>query len=67
MLGGQYYGLIYIKEYNDELIIYDEFKETGTGNNIFIRKKIKDNWYIYYDDFDGKVDIKKIKGADPNE
>lgn len=61
MLGGQYYGLIYSKNNNDDLIIYDEYKETGDGNNIFIRQKIKDNWYFYYEDFDGKVDIKKVK------
>lgn len=57
MLGGQYYGLIYSKNNYDELI---KNKEIG-GNNIFIRQKIKDNWYFYYDDYDGKVDVKKIK------
>jgi len=57
MLGGQYYGLIYSKNNHDELI---KNKEIG-GNNIFIRQKIKDNWYFYYDDYDGKVDVKKIK------
>lgn len=57
MLGGQYYGLIYLKENNEELIIYDE----KYGNNIFIREKLKDNWYFYYDDYDGKVNIDKIR------
>ena len=57
MLCGQYYGLIYSKNNHDELI---KNKEIG-GNNIFIRQKIKDNWYFYYDDYDGKVDVKKIK------
>lgn len=64
MLGGQYYGLIYSTEKNffdsRSLIIYDEHKETGDGNNIFIRQKIKKNWYFYYDDYDGKVDTSKI-------
>lgn len=64
MLGGQYYGLIYSKEKNifdrKKLIIYDEYNETGEGNNIFIRQKIKDNWYFYYNDWDRKVDIRKI-------
>lgn len=59
--GRQYYGLIYSKDNNEDLIIYDEFKETGKGNNIFIRQKIKDNWYFYYDDYDGKVDVDKIR------
>lgn len=61
MLGGQYYGLIYSKDNNEDLITYDENKETGKGNNIFIRQKIKDNWYFYYDDYDGKVNINKIR------
>ena len=39
MLGGQYYGLIYIKNINENLIIYDENKETNLGNNVFVRKK----------------------------
>ena len=64
-LGGQYYGLIYSKDKNiydgKELFIYDENKKTDDGNNIFIREKISDNWYYYYDDYDGKVDPKKIK------
>lgn len=60
MLGGQYYGLIYSKANSDELIIYDEYKKTGKGNNIFIRQKIKKYWYFYYNDFDGKVDTNKI-------
>ena len=27
----------------------------------YIRQKIKDNWYFYYEDYDGKVNINKIK------
>lgn len=64
-LGGQYYGLIYSKDkniYDDkDLFIYDENKETGKGNNIFIRQKIVNHWYFYYNDYDGKVNIKEIK------
>ena len=65
MLGGQYYGLIYSINDNingsEKIKIYDEYKETGSGNNIIIREKICDNWYFYYDDYDGKVDTSKIK------
>lgn len=64
MLGGQYYGLIYIRDDiydNKDLFIYDENKETSNGNNIFIREKITKHWYFYYDDYDGKVNISKIK------
>lgn len=60
ILGGQYYGLIYSEETVEDLIVYDEYKETGNGNNKFIRQKIRGNWYFYYDDFDGKVDITRI-------
>ena len=57
MLGGQYWGIIYAP--NDDLLdgntssIYNEKEETG--NNIFIKEKIRDFWYFYYDDYDGKV------------
>ena len=66
MLGGQYWGIIYCP--SDDLIdnnyieIYDENTETNNGNNIFIKERIKENWYFYYDDYDGKVDIKEIEG-----
>ena len=59
MLGGQYWGLIYSR--NDDLLndkikyVYNENERTGKGNNIFIREKIKDRWYFFYDDWDGKV------------
>ncbi len=61
MLGGQYWGLIYCP--TDYLNGKEmEIKgNTGKGNNVFITEKIKDNWYFYYDDYDGKVDIDKIK------
>lgn len=60
MLGGQYYGLIYSKKSERDIIIYDENKETKNGNNYFIRQKISNNWYFYYDDYDGSVNIDKI-------
>ena len=60
-LGGQSYGLIYSNDVSENLIIYDESKYEENGNNIFIKKKIKDNWYFYYKDYDGKVDIDKIR------
>ena len=61
MLGGQYWGLIYCTtDYLDGENI--EIKgNAGEGNNVFITEKIKDNWYFYYDDYDGKVDIDKVK------
>lgn len=61
MLGGQYYGLIYTNESKEKLIVYDENEITQKGNNIFIRQKIKGNWYFYYEDYDGKVNVDKIK------
>lgn len=64
MLGGQYWGLLYIPANNylgeKDLYIYDEHKEKGNGNNIFIREKLKENWFFFYDDYDGKVDTKRI-------
>lgn len=63
MLGGQYCDLIYCEDdYLDgnTIDIYDEYKETGSGNNIFIVEKIKDNWYFSYQDWDGKVDITEV-------
>lgn len=64
MLGGQYFGIIYCPMDDlldgDSIEIYDENRETGRGNNIFIKEKIKEKWYFYYDDYDGKVDIKNI-------
>jgi len=61
MLGGQYWGLIYCTgDYLDgkEMEIIGE---TGEDNNVFITEKIKDNWYFFYEDFDGKVDVNKVK------
>ncbi len=63
MIGGQYWGILYCP--TDDLIngsieIYDEFAETGEGNNIFIKEKIADKWYFYYDDYDGTVDTNTV-------
>ena len=64
MLGGQYYGIIYCPDDNlldgNYIEIYDENEETGKGNNIFIKEKLKDKWYFYYDDYDGIVDVTSI-------
>ncbi len=64
-LGGQTIGLIYSEDstiYGEkEFVIYDEKEETGEGNNILIREKIKKNWYYYYNDYDGKVKIEEIR------
>lgn len=63
-LGGQYWGLIYSisnrYENEEELYIYDQNQKTTSGNNVFIREKIQDHWFFYYDDYDGKVDVKDI-------
>lgn len=65
MLGGQYWGLMYIPsdQYLGEkdLYVYDEKEIEREGNNIFIRKRIKKNWFFYYNDWDGKVDLKQVK------
>lgn len=64
VLGGQYWGLIYSisnrYENEEELYIYDQNQKTTSGDNIFIREKIKDHWFFYYDDYNGKVDVKDI-------
>lgn len=62
ILGGQSWGLLYIpsNEYLGEkkLYIYDEKEFKSDSNNVFIRKKLKKNWFFYYDDWDGKVNLK---------
>lgn len=64
-LGGQYWGVIYSpnEDYlnGKNIEIYDEYKLTGDGNNIVIYEKIKNKWYFFYKDYDGKVDTSKIK------
>lgn len=62
--GGQYWGLIYcptnnLLKNNSNIEIINQ-NETGEGNNIFIKKKIQDKWYFYYDDYDGQVDVNSI-------
>lgn len=64
MLGGQYWDLIYCEDdYIDKnnVKIYNEYEETGKGNNIFVTEKIRDNWYFLYEDWDGKVDTTNIR------
>ena len=61
MLGGQNYGIIYSKIDDEDFIVYDQKKVIGEGNNIFIREKLYDNWYFYYNDWDGEIDVNKIK------
>ncbi len=65
MLGGQYWGIIYCPnnnfiDGNSTIEIYDEKQTNEDGNNIFVKEKIKENWYFYYDDYDGKIDISTI-------
>lgn len=65
MLGGQDWGLLYIPSNNyisnKKTYIYDEKTIKGKGNNIFIRKKIDKCCFFYYNDWDGKTNIKNIK------
>lgn len=64
ILGGQSWGLLYIpsNEYlgKKKLYIYDEKEFKSDSNNVFIRKKLKKNWFFYYDDWDGKVNLKEV-------
>lgn len=66
MLGGQSWGIIYtpfidfIDGEHIYIYIYDE-KETSKGNNIIIIEKIENNWYFYYIDYDGEVDLTKFQ------
>lgn len=63
MLGGQYYGLIYAtSDINSgkNVNIVDE-SQYGNGNNIFIYEFIEKNWYFYYFDYDGKINVNEIK------
>ncbi len=55
------WGLIYSPSntYEGEEQIYID-RDSG-HNNIFIRKKIRDNWFFYYDDFDGTTDLNDVK------
>lgn len=49
MLGGQAWGLLYVpksEQLKENLYIYDEKKINKTGNNIFIRKRIRKNCFF---------------------
>ena len=60
MLGGQYWGIIYSP--NDDYIENSDITIQKNGeNDIFIREKIKEKWYFYYDDYDGKVNVQDNK------
>lgn len=58
-LGGQYYGLIYVP--NGEYLGEDKLYIKNDKERIFIRKKLKKNWFFYYDDYNGRVDLNKVK------
>ena len=59
-LGGQYWGLIYSK---DDLLDGDNIsiEKSSSGNNTFIRQKVQNNWYFYYEDYDGHLNFDDIK------
>ena len=59
-LGGQYWGLTYSK---DDLLDGDDLsiEKSSSGNNIFIRQKIQNNWYFHYYDYDEQVNTDDIK------
>lgn len=59
-LGGQYWGITYSK---DDLLDGDDIsiEKSESGNNIFIRQKIKENWYFHYYDYDGQENMDDIK------
>jgi len=65
ILGAKDWGLLYIPDNHylgkKDLYIYDEYQERGTGNNIVIRKKLKENWFFYYVDWDGDVKLSDVK------
>lgn len=58
------WGLIYSPANNfageDELYTYDESINDSEGNNVYVRKKIKDNWFFYYNDYDGDTKLNEI-------
>ena len=63
MLGGQYWDLVFCEDdilYNKSIDINGNYIDDTTGNNIFIMEKLKDNWYLSYEDWDGKTDTSKI-------
>lgn len=58
-LGGQYYGLIYVP--NGEYLGEDKLYIKNDKGRIFIRKRLEKNWFFYYDDYNGRVDLNKVK------
>lgn len=61
MLGGQYWSLVYTEKGNfrgetDKYAYYEK-----DGNNIIFAEKIKENWYFYWIDYDGREDLSNIK------
>lgn len=58
------WGLIYSPsnkfEGEDELYTYDQSINDTKGNNVYVRKKIKDNWFFYYSDYDGDTNLNEI-------
>ncbi len=60
MLGGQYWQLVYTEKgtYMGETDQYTFYEENG--NNIIFAEKIRENWYFYWIDYDGRVDLSNI-------
>ena len=60
-LGGQYWGLYYMpnNKYLGEDTLYI-WQETN-GNNVIVCKKLRDNWFFYYIDYDGNININIIE------
>lgn len=58
------WGLIYSPSNNFageyELYTYDESVNDTKGNNVYVRKKLKDNWFFYYNDYDGDTNLNEI-------
>ena len=68
IIGDTSFGLIYspndMYENEKELYIYDQSKYKPGTNDISVRKKLKKNWFFFYDDYDdfsGQIDLSKIK------
>ncbi len=53
MLGGQYWSLVY----TDDGLLYGETEkydfEEENGNNIIRAEKLNENWWFYWEDYDG--------------
>lgn len=53
-VGEQDWGLEYSKKdllNGKNIYVWNEYRETGHGNNIIVKTRIKDNWYFYYIDY----------------